>query len=53
MFRHHPWIAQLESDPEHTRHARLSLLVLELIAVKIYQIAKFGITGLHSVMILL
>ena len=38
------WIAQLESDPKHTEHARLSLMVLELIAVKFYKIAKSGNT---------
>ena len=32
------------SDPKHTRHARLSLLVIQLIAIKIYEIAESGNT---------
>ena len=40
---------QLESDPKHIRHAGLSLMVLELIAVKIYGIAKCGNDGLRLV----
>ena len=34
------WNAQLESDPEYTRHARLSLMVKKLDAIKIYEIAE-------------
>jgi len=37
--------AQLESDPKHTRHARLSLMVKKLDAIKIYEIAESGNTG--------
>jgi len=36
------WNAQLESDPKHIWLARLSLMVIELIAVKIYEIAESG-----------
>ena len=40
------WNAQLESDPKHTRHARLSSIVKKLDAIKIYEIAESGNTGL-------
>jgi len=42
MFNPIFWNAQLESDPKHTRHARISLMDIELIAIKIYQIAESG-----------
>jgi len=45
------WNAQLESDPKHTRHARLSLMVNELIAIKIYEIAESGDTARQSMRI--
>jgi len=37
--------AQLESDPKHTRHARLSLMVKKLDAIKVYEIAESGNSG--------
>jgi len=39
------WNAQLESDPEHTRPARFSQMVKKLDAIKIYEIAESGNTG--------
>jgi len=39
------WNAQLESDPKHIRHARLSLMVKKLDAIKICEIAESGNTG--------
>jgi len=42
------WNAQLESDPKHTRLARLSLMFIELIAIKIYEIAESGNTGVDQ-----
>ena len=39
------WNARLESDPKHTRLARLSLMVIELIAIKIDEIAESGNAG--------
>ena len=39
------WHTQLESDPIHTRRARLSLMVKKLDAIKIYGIAESGKTG--------
>jgi len=39
------WIAQLESDPNHIRHARLSLMIKKLDAIKIYEIAESGNIG--------
>ena len=39
------WNAQRESDPKHTRHDRLSLMVKKLDAIKIYEIAESGNTG--------
>jgi len=41
----------LLSSRANTRHARLSFIVLELIAVQ-NQIAKFGITGARTLMLL-
>ena len=35
----------LLSDPKHTQHAKLSLMVLELITVKIYDIVESGNAG--------
>jgi len=34
------WNAQLERDPKHIRRAKLSLMVKELDAIKIYEIAE-------------
>jgi len=36
---------QLESDPKHARHARLSLIVKKLDAIKICGFAKSGNTA--------
>jgi len=38
-----------ESDPKHTRHANLSLVVRELITVKLNKIVKSGNTVLNTV----
>jgi len=40
----HSWIVELKSDPNHNRHDRVSLMVLEKIAVKFYKTAKSGNT---------
>jgi len=37
--------AHLESDPKHTRHVRLSLMVKKLDAIRTYEIAESGNTG--------
>ena len=39
------WNAQLESDPKHIRHDRLSLMVKKLDSIKNYEIAESGNTG--------
>ena len=44
----HICTTQLESNPEYTRHAKLSLIVLELTAVKLGNIAKSGNTACCS-----
>jgi len=40
------WNAQLEGDLKHTRHARLSLMVKKLDAIKFYKFAESGNTVL-------
>ena len=45
MFEPYFWNAHLESDPKHTWHARLSLMVKKLDAIKIYEIAESGNTA--------
>ena len=42
------WNAQLESDPKHTRHAKLSLMVKKLDTIKLYEIAESGNTGYRA-----
>jgi len=40
----HFWIAQLEHDPKHIRHASLSLMAPEFMVVKLHKIPKCGNT---------
>jgi len=43
-----PIFGMLGSDPKHTRYARLSLTVIKLYAINIYEIAESGNTGLFQ-----